>query len=92
MLYSVLSYICVTLRVDSFADKEAIKFKQVWFFRKRAKRSEAECRFCDLYIAWDADVTQPWLLTSAKQRRDPCSVRPIDSTNHKKSVLNFLSS
>ena len=34
MLYSVLSYICVTLRVDSFADEEAIKFKQVWFFRK----------------------------------------------------------
>ena len=57
MLYSVLSYICVTLRVDSFADKEAIKFKQVWFFRKRVERSEAECRFCYLCIACDADVT-----------------------------------
>ena len=35
-----------------------------------------------------ADVIQPRLVTSPKQRQEPCSVPPTDSTSYRKCVLN----
>ena len=34
-------------------------------------------------------ITKLWLVPSAKQRRDPCSGPPTDSTNYRKCVSNF---
>ena len=36
-------------------------------------------------------ITKLWLVPSAKQRRDPCSGPPMDSTNYRKCVSNFPS-
>ena len=36
-------------------------------------------------------ITKLWLVPSAKQRRDPCSGPPADSTNYRKCVSNFPS-
>ena len=36
-------------------------------------------------------ITKLWLVPSAKQRRDPCSGPPTDSTNYRKCVSNFPS-
>ena len=36
-------------------------------------------------------ITKLWLVLSAKQRRDPCSGPPTDSTNYRKCVSNFPS-
>ena len=33
-------------------------------------------------------ITKVWLVPSAKQRRDPCSGPPTDSTNYRKCVSN----
>ena len=35
-------------------------------------------------------ITKLWLIPSAKQRRDPCSGPPTDSTNYRKCVSNSL--
>ena len=36
-------------------------------------------------------MTKLWLVPSAKQRRDPCSEPPTDSTNYRKCISNFPS-
>ena len=42
-------------------------------------------------VACTQMITKLWLVPSAKQRRDPCSGPPTDSTNYRKCVSNFLS-
>ena len=42
-------------------------------------------------IACVQTITKLWLVPSAKQRRDPCSEPPTDSTNYRKCVSNFPS-
>ena len=39
-------------------------------------------------IAYVQTITKLWLVPSAKQRRDPCSGPPTDSTNYRKCVSN----
>ena len=39
-------------------------------------------------IACVQTITKLWLVPSAKQRRDPCSGPPTDSTNYRKCVSN----
>ena len=39
-------------------------------------------------IACEQTITKLWLVPSAKQRRDPCSGPPTDSTNYRKCVSN----
>ena len=41
-------------------------------------------------LACFADVIQPRFVTTATQRRDPCSGPPTDSMNYRKYVSNFL--
>ena len=41
-------------------------------------------------LACNADLIQPWLITSAKKRQNPCSRHPTGSTNYQKCVLSFL--
>ena len=41
-------------------------------------------------LACVADVIQPRFVTTATQRRDPCSGPPTDSMNYRKCVWNFL--
>ena len=38
------------------------------------------------YVACVQTITKLWLVPSAKQRRDPCSGPPTDSTNYRKCV------
>ena len=47
--------------------------------------------FLFLSLACVQTITKLWLVLSAKQRRDPCSGPPIDSTNYRKCVSNFPS-
>ena len=42
-------------------------------------------------IACVQTITKLWLVASAKQRRDPCSGPPTDSTNYRKCISNFPS-
>ena len=42
-------------------------------------------------LAYVQTITKLWLVPSAKQRRDPCSGPPTDSTNYRKCVSNFPS-
>ena len=39
-------------------------------------------------VACVQTITKLWLVPSAKQRRDPCSGHPTDSTNYRKCVSN----
>ena len=43
---------------------------------------------CHENIACVQTITKLWLVPSAKQRRDPCSGPPTDSTNYRKCVSN----
>ena len=40
------------------------------------------------FVACVQTITKVWLVPSAKQRRDPCSGPPTDSTNYRKCVSN----
>ena len=40
------------------------------------------------FLACVQTITKLWLVPSAKQRRDPCSGPPTDSTNYQKCVSN----
>ena len=40
------------------------------------------------HLACVQTITKLWLVPSAKQRRDPCSGPPTDSTNYRKYVSN----
>ena len=42
------------------------------------------------FVACVQTITKLWLVPSAKQRRDPCSGPPTDSTNYRKCVSNSL--
>ena len=43
------------------------------------------------FLACVQTITKLWLVPSAKQRRDPCSGPPTDSTNYRKCVSNLPS-
>ena len=64
-------------------------------------RCRYSCNFCKycllrictreiflLKVACVQTITKLWLVPSAKQRRDPCSGPPTDSTNYRKCVSN----
>ena len=53
--------------------------------------SAAANRLINDPIACVQTITKLWLVPSAKQRRDPCSGPPTDSTNYRKCVSNFPS-
>ena len=46
-------------------------------------------QFVSIKLVHVADVTYPWLTTSAKQYQDPCFGSLMDSMNYQQCFLNF---